>query len=117
MVFFEAPHRTAATLAALAAAFGTDRPAAVCRELTKTWEEVRRGGLAELALWAADGVRGEVTLVVGGAGRRASSVAEALPGIQARVAAGERLKDVCADVATRTELSSKLLYDAVLAAR
>jgi len=117
MVFFEAPHRTAATLAALAAAFGTDRPAAVCRELTKTWEEVRRGGLAELALWAADGVRGEVTLVVGGAGRRASSVAEALPGIQARVAAGERLKDVCADVATRTRLSSKLLYDAVLAAR
>lgn len=117
MVFFEAPHRTAATLAGLAAAFGTDRPAAVCRELTKTWEEVRRGGLAELALWAADGVRGEVTLVVGGAGRRASSVAEALPGIQARVAAGERLKDVCADVATRTRLSSKLLYDAVLAAR
>jgi 16S rRNA (cytidine1402-2'-O)-methyltransferase len=67
MVFFEAPHRTAATLAAMAEAWGDERPAAVCRELTKTHEEVRRGGLAELAAWAAEGVRGEVTLVVAGA--------------------------------------------------
>lgn len=67
MVFFEAPHRTAATLAAMAEAWGDDRPGAVCRELTKTHEEVRRGGLAELAAWADDGVRGEVTLVVQGA--------------------------------------------------
>ena len=67
MVFFEAPHRTAATLAAMAEAFGADRAAAVCRELTKTHEEVRRGPLGELAGWAADGVRGEVTLVVAGA--------------------------------------------------
>ena len=67
MVFFEAPHRTEAALAAMAEAFGGDRPAAVCRELTKTHEEVRRGALAELVAWAADGVRGEVTLVVAGA--------------------------------------------------
>ena len=67
MVFFEAPHRTQAALAALAEAFGDDRPAAVCRELTKTHEEVRRGPLAELVTWAAEGVRGEVTLVVSGA--------------------------------------------------
>ncbi|MDO9457309.1 16S rRNA (cytidine(1402)-2'-O)-methyltransferase [Nocardioides sp.] len=67
MVFFEAPHRTAATLAAMAEAWGDERPGAVCRELTKTHEEVRRGGLAELAAWASDGVRGEVTLVVAGA--------------------------------------------------
>ena len=67
MVFFEAPHRTEATLAAMAEAFGADRAAAVCRELTKTHEEVRRGGLAELAAWADAGVRGEVTLVVQGA--------------------------------------------------
>jgi len=117
MVFFEAPHRTAATLEAMAGAFGAERPAAVCRELTKTWEEVRRGGLAELAAWAGEGVRGEVTLVVGGGGRRVSNVEEVLPGIQARVAAGERLKDVCADVATRTRLSKKQLYDAALTAR
>ncbi|WP_121253925.1 16S rRNA (cytidine(1402)-2'-O)-methyltransferase [Nocardioides ferulae] len=67
MVFFEAPHRTEAALAAMAEAFGGDRPGAVCRELTKTHEEVRRGPLEELAAWAADGVRGEVTVVVAGA--------------------------------------------------
>ncbi len=67
MVFFEAPHRTEAALAAMAEAFGGDRAGAVCRELTKTHEEVRRGGLAELAAWASEGVRGEVTVVVTGA--------------------------------------------------
>ena len=66
MVFFEAPHRTAATLAAMAEAFGADRRAAVCRELTKTYEEVRRGPLGELAAWARAGVRGEITIVVAG---------------------------------------------------
>ena len=70
MVFFESPHRTAATLAAMAEAFGADRRGAVCRELTKTYEEVARGTLAELVAWAEGqehGVRGEVTLVVAGA--------------------------------------------------
>ncbi|WP_205471646.1 16S rRNA (cytidine(1402)-2'-O)-methyltransferase [Nocardioides sp. SYSU D00038] len=67
LVFFEAPHRTEAALAAMAEAWGGDRAAAVCRELTKTHEEVRRGPLAELVAWAADGVRGEVTIVVAGA--------------------------------------------------
>ena len=117
MVFFEAPHRIEVSLRAMVEAFGPDRPAAVCRELTKTYEEVRRGGLAELADWAAEGVRGEITVVVGGATPRATSVEEALPGIQERVAAGERLKDVCAEVAAQTGLSKKALYDAALAAR
>ncbi len=67
LVFFEAPHRTEAALAAMAEAWGDDRAAAVCRELTKTHEEVRRGGLRELVDWAAEGVRGEVTIVVTGA--------------------------------------------------
>ncbi|MDQ4086090.1 MAG: 16S rRNA (cytidine(1402)-2'-O)-methyltransferase [Actinomycetota bacterium] len=66
MVFFEAPHRTAATLAAMAEELGQDRRAAVCRELTKMHEEVRRGTLTEVAGWAAEGVRGEVTIVVAG---------------------------------------------------
>src|SRR5436190_14538327 len=57
MVFFEAPHRTAAALTAMAETFGEARPGAVCRELTKTHEEVVRGGLAELATWADGGVR------------------------------------------------------------
>ena len=64
LVYFEAPHRIAETLAAMAEAFGAERRAAVCRELTKTYEEVRRGPLAELARWAAEGVRGEITVVV-----------------------------------------------------
>ncbi|MCD4532553.1 16S rRNA (cytidine(1402)-2'-O)-methyltransferase [Nocardioides sp. cx-169] len=67
MVFFEAPHRTEAALRAMVEAWGEDRPAAVCRELTKTHEEVRRGPLGELVAWAAEGVRGEVTVVVQGA--------------------------------------------------
>ncbi|HET7660510.1 MAG TPA: 16S rRNA (cytidine(1402)-2'-O)-methyltransferase [Oryzihumus sp.] len=117
MIFFEAPHRLDATLAAMAEAFGADRPAAVCRELTKTYEEVRRGGLAELAVWAADGVRGEITVVVGGAPAAVSDPDEALRVIQERVAAGERLKDVAADVAASTGLSKKALYDAAVAAR
>lgn len=112
MVFFEAPHRIDATLLAMADAFGADRRAAVCRELTKTYEEVRRGGLAELAAWAADGLRGEITVVVAGATPAVTTVEEALPGIQERVLAGERLKDVCADVAAATGLSKKILYDA-----
>lgn len=117
MVFFEAPHRLGATLEAMGTAFGGERPAAVCRELTKTYEEVRRGSLADLAAWAAEGVRGEITLVVAGAAPVAASVADSLPGIRARVAAGERLKDVCADVSAATGLSSKALYDGVLASR
>ena len=71
MVFFESPHRLADALADAAAAFGEDREAAVCRELTKTYEEIRRGPLAELAAWAAEGVKGEITLVVAGAPERA----------------------------------------------
>jgi len=68
LVFFEAPHRIAGALADLASAFGADRAAAVCRELTKTYEEIRRGKLAELAAWAREGEpRGEITLVVAGA--------------------------------------------------
>ena len=117
MVFFEAPHRLAATLAAMATAFGDDRPAAVCRELTKTYEEVRRGGLRALAGWAAEGVRGEITVVVGGAPEVAADPDSALRAVQERVAAGERLKDVAADVAAATGLSRKELYDAALAAR
>lgn len=67
MVLFEAPHRAAAMLADLAAAFGADRTAVACRELTKTYEEVRRATVGELAQWAAAGVRGELTIVVSGA--------------------------------------------------
>jgi 16S rRNA (cytidine1402-2'-O)-methyltransferase len=114
MVFYESPHRLAEALVDAAAAFGADRSAAVCRELTKTHEEIRRGPLAELAEWAAEGVRGEITVVVAGATPRVTTVEEALPAIRERVTAGERLKDVCADVAVSTGLSKKSLYDGYL---
>jgi 16S rRNA (cytidine1402-2'-O)-methyltransferase len=117
IVFFEAPHRLAETLAAMRDAFGPERRAAVCRELTKTYEEVRRGTLDELVTWAQDGVKGEITVVVAGAERVVPSLEEAVAGIRTRVEAGERLKDVAADVASRTGLSKKALYDASLAAR
>ena len=117
MVFFEAPHRLAEMLTAMAEAFGPDRVAAVCRELTKTYEEVRRDGLAALAQWAVDGARGEITVVVAGAPAVSASVADVLPVIQQRVAAGERLKAVCAELAEQTGLSKKALYDAAVASR
>jgi 16S rRNA (cytidine1402-2'-O)-methyltransferase len=117
MIFFEAPHRLDSTLAAMAVAFGPARPAAVCRELTKTYEEVRRGGLADLAAWASAGVKGEITVVVGGAPAVVTDLQTEVAGVQARVAAGERLKEVCAEAAAATGLSRKDLYNAVLAAR
>lgn len=117
LIFFEAPHRLNVTLAAMAEAFGPDRPAAVCRELTKTYEEIRRGALADLAQWAADGVKGEITVVVGGAPAEAIDPEMAVFAIQARVAGGERLRDVCAEVAASTGLSRNDLYNAALAAR
>lgn len=116
MVFFEAPHRLVDTLGAMAEAFGGSRRAAVCRELTKTYEEVRRGTLDELVAWAQDGVKGEITIVVTGAEREVPSLEDAVSGIRDRVAEGERLKDVCADVAARTGLSKKALYDAAISA-
>ncbi|MEV6448740.1 16S rRNA (cytidine(1402)-2'-O)-methyltransferase [Amycolatopsis sp. NPDC051716] len=116
-VFFESPHRLASLLSDAAAVLGPDRPAAVCRELTKTYEEVKRGTLAELASWAADGVRGEITVVLSGAEPRAVSVADLVDEVAARVAAGERLKSAAAEVAEATGVSKKELYDAVLAAR
>lgn len=117
LVFFEAPTRLAATLADLADAFGPERPAAVCRELTKLHEEVRRGPLAELAEWAAEGVRGEIVLVVGGAPEIEVSPETALAEVQQRVAEGERLKDASRAVAEASGLSARELYAAALAAR
>jgi 16S rRNA (cytidine1402-2'-O)-methyltransferase len=119
MVFFEAPHRVAAALADLSAAFGSQRPAVVCRELTKTYEEVRRGTLAELGEWAAGEVRGELTLVVAGAPAVAASADPAtLAGAVAdREQAGEDRRAAIAAVARQAGVPKRVVYDAVLAAR
>jgi 16S rRNA (cytidine1402-2'-O)-methyltransferase len=116
MVFFEAPRRTAETLTAMADVFGADRPAAVCRELTKTYEEVRRGGLAELAGWAAAGVRGEVTLVV--QGLTPEPVTHDAAGLRSLVrdaeeADGLSRRDAIARVARSTGVPRREVYDAV----
>ncbi len=116
MVFFEAPHRTGAALAAMVEAFGPERAAAVCRELTKTHEEVRRGGLAELVAWAAGGVRGEVTIVVAGA-PAAPSVGPTPDDWRRAVAdleaAGTPRKDAISQVAKSAAVPKRLVYDAV----
>lgn len=117
MVFFEAPSRIAETLDAMAEAFGAERPAAVCRELTKLHEEVVRDGLAALAAWARDGVRGEIVIVVGGAAARTVSHDDAVAQVKALVADGARLKAAAAEVAAETGLRSRDLYQAVLAGR
>lgn len=114
-VFFESPHRIAATLALAAEVLGSDRRAAVCRELTKTYEEVRRGGLAELASWAADGVRGEITVVLAGAEPRKEQDLDALAAEVRRLAdEGMRLKEAAAQVAASAGVSKKTLYDAAV---
>ncbi|GAB3299605.1 16S rRNA (cytidine(1402)-2'-O)-methyltransferase [Geodermatophilus aquaeductus] len=119
MVFFESPHRLADALADAAAAFGPAREAAVCRELTKTHEEVRRGPLSSLAEWAADGVRGEITLVVAGASPEPVelSPAELAALVAGEEAAGATRKDAIRAVVTRTGLSRRTVYDAVVAAK
>jgi len=119
MVFYESPHRLAEALVDAAGAFGADRPAAVCRELTKTHEEVRRGPLAELAEWAAEGVRGEITLVVAGAvaGPVSMTPAELAAEVAAEEAAGADRKEAIRTVVGRTGLPRRVVYDAVVAAK
>ncbi|ANE03531.1 16S rRNA (cytidine(1402)-2'-O)-methyltransferase [Corynebacterium crudilactis] len=114
--FFESPHRIVDTLADAAEVLG-DRRAAVCRELSKTYEQVKRGTLPELAEWAKDGVRGEITVVIEGAGDIAADVDSLIDAAQQRVDAGERLKAVCADLAKIHGVSKNELYDAVISAR
>jgi 16S rRNA (cytidine1402-2'-O)-methyltransferase len=121
MVFFEAPHRTAAALGAMAEAFGPARAAAVCRELTKTHEEVVRGPLADLVAWAQQDVRGEVTLVVAGApeaDRASSADPVALArAVADRVEAGQDRKEAISDVASAAGVPKRLVFDAVVAAK
>ena len=115
MIFFEAPRRTAATLTAMVDAFGSDRRAALCRELTKTHEEVVRDSLAGLIAWVATqehGVRGEVTLVVEG-GRPAELDADTLRGLVAAAESrGLSRKDAIAEVAQSTGVRRKTVFDA-----
>ncbi|MEJ5912848.1 16S rRNA (cytidine(1402)-2'-O)-methyltransferase [Pseudokineococcus sp. 1T1Z-3] len=117
MVFFESPHRLGASLAVMAETFGGDRRAAVCRELTKTYEEVVRDDLDGLLAWSDRTLLGEITLVVAGARPRRPGAQELLDLVLARTQAGERLKDAARAVAAEHGATSRDLYAAAVAAR
>lgn len=116
MVFFESVHRLQASLDAMVQAFGADRPAALCRELTKTYEEVRRGTLGEIAAGAGD-VKGEVTLVVAGASGqvRVPAADELAAAVAELVDAGSSRRDAVDAVAARHGLARRAVYAAATA--
>lgn len=114
MVFFESPNRLAASLTDMATVFGETRRVVVCRELTKFYEEVKRGTAAELAEWAAAGVRGEICVVVAGAEPRIMDIATGVAEVLSLVEGGARLKDAASDVSTATGLSKRDLYEEAL---
>jgi 16S rRNA (cytidine1402-2'-O)-methyltransferase len=114
LIFYEAPHRVAETLADLHGAFG-DRPACVARELTKRFEEVRRDGLASLAAhYAANQIRGEVTLVVGPAPAEAATEAD-LDALLRTALGTQSLREAASLVAQATGLPRKTVYARALA--
>ena len=117
-VFFESPRRLGECLRDAVAELGDDRNAVVCRELTKVHEEVRRGSLAELADWAAEGVLGEITVVLAGA-RPSADLPTLVAAVDELVAVGMRVKDACARVVDTHPgaPSRRELYDAVLRSR
>ena len=120
MVFFEAPHRTRETLTAMQSVFGPSRRMAVCRELTKTYEEIVRGTLADAVAWADREILGEVTIVL--AGRDAAEASDLTPDryvreVEARVAAGTDRKEAVSEVARALGVPRRDVYDAVIAAK
>ncbi|MFO7689634.1 MAG: 16S rRNA (cytidine(1402)-2'-O)-methyltransferase [Cryobacterium sp.] len=117
MVFFESPNRLAASLQDVAAAMGATRRVVVCRELTKFFEEVKRGTAAELADWAAAGVKGEICIVIAGAEVRVLSLEAGVAEVLALVADGIRLKEAAADVSAASGLGKRELYERALQAK
>ena len=118
LVLFESPNRLAASLRRLAAVLGDDRPAAVARELTKRHEEVARGTLAELARRFADGTKGEVTLVVGGAPPAAVPAVEDLDAeIRNQIDQGRASREIAAGLARATGLPRREVYKRVVELR
>lgn len=116
LVFFEAPHRVAGCLADLRDTFGTDRPAALCRELTKTYEEIRRDKLGTLAAWTeSDPPRGEITLVVGGAPAPPTPSSDELrAAVAARESAGASRRDAVTAVANEHGVRRRDVYQMTL---
>lgn len=118
MVFFEAPHRLVESLQDFAQVFGADRPAVICRELTKTYEEVIRGTFAELIKWSDREILGEITLVVAGAAAKAETgPSDWVAQVDTRVQLGLSQRDAIAEVAKELRVPKRDVYDAVLASK
>jgi 16S rRNA (cytidine1402-2'-O)-methyltransferase len=115
LVFYESPHRLAEMLAACAEAFGAERPAAVARELTKRFEEVRRAALGELVAWyAANEARGEVVVVLGPAPEEVPREADIEGQLRAALDQGLSLRDAAATVAAASGLPKREVYQRAL---
>ena len=117
MVFFEAPHRLADSLIDAVNVFGADRLGAICREMTKRYEETIRGNLGELSAWAtANEVLGEITLVVAGAVTDSASLtaADMVARVRDFEAAGMDRKSAIATVAEEFGIAKRLVYAAVV---
>jgi 16S rRNA (cytidine1402-2'-O)-methyltransferase len=117
MVFFESPNRLADALTDVASVLGAERRVAVVRELTKMFEEVKRGTAEELAAWASAGVKGEICVVIEGAEAVTIDLATGIAQVRSLVDSGSRLKDAAGEVAEATGLSKRELYEGALAAR
>lgn len=118
MVFFEAPHRLAETLVDMSDVLGGERQVVVCRELTKTYEEVVRGTLAELVTWSDREILGEITIVLhGSSAENVTSQADWIELVAARVDLGISQRDAIADVAHELHVPKREVYDAVIAHR
>ena len=118
MIFFESPHRIGETLDDARDVFGGGRRVAVCRELTKMFEEIVRGTLDDVREWARGDVRGEIVVVLAGAPERVSvSIEDAVTHVRALVDSGLGLKDAATEVALLTGHSKRELYQAALSPR
>ncbi len=117
MIFFESVHRISETLGAMVTAFGAERPAALCRELTKTYEQVLRGPLHDLERAAAQGLRGELTLVIGGSRAVSATPAdeELAAAVAELVAGGSTRRDAVDAVAARLGIARRIVYAAAVA--
>ena len=117
MIFFEAPHRITDSLKDAAQIFGGDRQAAVCREMTKTYEETVRGSLNELVLWSeSKEILGEITVVLAGVpvGTSEKTAEELVARVREYESAGMDRKDAISTVAKESELPKKVVYAAVV---
>ena len=118
MIFFEAPHRLLESLQDCVTVLGAERLGAICREMTKTYEETIRGTLAELTTWAQEHeVLGEITLVVAGfdASARTFTSADLVEMVLAREGQGESRKEAIAEVAKATGIAKREVFDVMVA--